>query len=76
MECPYCQGAMEPGNIISSRGPILWCPSGEKAGFFTTERKIREAGGFRVGRPKTWYEAEAWYCRTCNRLTIFDAKAR
>lgn len=75
MECPYCRGEMEPGTHISSDGSY-WLPQGMRWGLTSTARKIHEAGGFHVGRPKTWYEAEAWYCRTCNRLTIFDAKAR
>ena len=75
MECPHCHGELEAGNIISPRDPIFWCPNGEKAGFFTTARGLERRGGFRLTRS---FEgtAEAWYCRTCSRLTVFDAKAK
>ena len=73
MECPYCHGELEPGTHISGHGSY-WLPKGLRWGLTLSNRKIKEKGGFIVGRPKTWYEAEAWYCRTCNRLIIFDAK--
>ena len=75
MECPYCHGELEPGTHVSGHGS-LWVPQGVHIGLTISKRKNREAGGFNVGRPRTFYEAEAWYCRTCNRLTILDAKAR
>jgi len=75
MECPYCHGGLEPGALVSGYGSY-YLPKGVRWGFMTTSRKLKEAGGFLVGRPKAHYEAEAWYCRACNRLTIFDAKAR
>ena len=73
MECPYCRGEMEPGTLISNRRPV-WVPKSERIGLMMSHRKIKESGGFNVGRPKMYYEAEAWYCQTCNRLTIFNAK--
>ncbi len=73
MECPYCHGEMEPGNVISLRDPMVWCPRGETAGVFTTTRRLEQRGGFRL-TSLLERTAEAWYCRICNRLTIFDAK--
>ncbi|MDE6280683.1 MAG: hypothetical protein K2M15_02655 [Oscillospiraceae bacterium] len=72
MECPYCHGELEAGAVISLRDPIYWCPEGEKAGWFTTRRGLERRGGFRLTRG--YGKAEAWYCRTCNRLTVFNAK--
>lgn len=74
MECPYCHGELEPGGIQSLRDPIFWCPRGERAGWFTTRRSIERRGGFRL--TGSYGETEAWYCRTCDRLTVFDAKAK
>lgn len=75
MECPYCHGGLEPGTYVSGHGS-LWVPRGVRIGLVMSHRKVTQAGGFRVGRPRTFYEAEAWYCRTCDRLTVFDAKAK
>ena len=74
MECPYCRGEMEPGRITGFRNPGYWLPKGMGVGLMATKRKIEERGGFRVGRAEFYWDIDAWYCQTCNRLTIFNAK--
>lgn len=73
MECPYCHGELEPGTHVSGYGS-WWVPKGERIGLFMSESKIKRAGGFKIGRAKTVFEAEAWYCRTCKRLTLFNVE--
>lgn len=75
MECPYCNGELEPGTIRAGRDPMYWYPNG-KALIFPTKGRIERRGGFRLGDrdPLAYAEAEAWYCRTCKRLIVFDAK--
>lgn len=75
MECPYCHGELEPGNLsICYRDPTYWLPKGTKM-VFHTKSKVERAGGLflgpRSGESPDW---EAWYCRNCKRLTVFDVK--
>lgn len=64
---------MEPGELRSMRDPVDWYPKGKEI-FLPTKKRLEQAGGLRVAGFPDRLRVEAWYCRTCNRLTIFNAK--
>ena len=82
MECPYCRGELEPGKLYASYGGATsvgyWYPAGTKPLQLPTVNRLKKIGGFRLSGhdPIGPRNAEAWYCRTCNRLTVFNANAK
>lgn len=82
MECPYCRGGLEPGKLYAAYAGSAtmgyWYPAEVKPLQLPTAGRVKKFGGFRLGghNPVGLRNVEAWYCRTCNRLTIFNAKTR
>lgn len=80
MECPYCHGELEAGRLCASYGGATsvgyWYPAGTKPLQLPTAGRLKKLGGLRLGGhdPASLRCAEAWYCRTCKRMTLFNVE--
>lgn len=78
MECPYCHGGLEPGTLQASYGGATslgyWYPAGTKPLQLPTKNRLKKLGGLRLGGhdPSSLRNVEAWYCRTCKRMILFN----
>ncbi len=80
MECPYCRGQLEPGKLYASFGGSTclgyWYPAGTKPLELPTAGRLKKLGGLRLGGhdPGSLRSTEAWYCRSCKRMTLFNVE--
>lgn len=74
MECPYCHGELEPGELFTSvRGETaIWYPKGKRI-LFPTRKRLEKVGAVKISQVSNALN-HTWYCRNCKRLTIFNVK--